>query len=230
MSSRQNSTDQKTNAEFLKILDSKPTIEDLTDMVCCDTSWIPVLFDIIKSDSGSRKFACDKIIRKISEKDPKCIYPYFDEVADLISSSNSFIKWGAIVTLSNLVSVDSEEKFPPVYERYFDLIQSDAMITAANVVGNAWKIVDKYPQYETDITKRLLQVTEHVYLNKGELSPECQRILCGHVLDCFDRYYERSANQSDMIEFAKKLTDCSRHAVAKKAQDFLKHHKEGSKK
>ena len=111
-------------------------------------------------------------------------------MAALIGSPNSFIKWGAIITLSNLAAVDTENKFASVYEKYFGLIDADAMVTAANVVGNAWKTILSKPEYEQDITKRLLRIPENTYLYKGEPSPECRNILCGHAIDCFDKYFE----------------------------------------
>lgn len=182
------------------------------------------LLETIENDKGRDKFTCEKEIRSISESEPQQLYPYFDRIEALMDSTNNFIKWGAVITISNLVAVDIDRKFPPIYEKYFDLIKSDSMITAANAAGNAWKIVGKYPEYESDITNRLLEVADRVYINKGEVSPECQRILCGHVLDCFDKYFERSSVQDKMIGFAQGLTDCCRNTVADKAQRFLKKH------
>ena len=222
MSMKKNSMDKKEIVDWMKILEGKPEIDELADLVYHDAQWIPVLFQIMEEDKGTTRYICDKVIRKISEMDPIQIYPYFDKVAELTENSNSFIKWGAIITLSNLVAVDDEHKFERVYEQYFGLIQSDSMITAANVAGNAWKIVKKYPQYEKNITQRLLKGTENIYLNKGKPSPECQRIMCGHVLDSFGKYYELSSERDKMIVFAKNMTSCSRKAVATKARAFLK--------
>jgi len=195
-------------------------------MVHNDSVSIPALLEIIEVDKGSKKFACAKVIRAISESDPLQLYPYFDRVAALMDGKNSFIKWGAILTIANLIEVDSELKFLGIYDKYFDFIKSDSMITAANVAGNAWKAVKKYPQFESDITRRLLEVEDRIYFNKGESSPECQRILCGHVLDCFDKYFEISSEQGKMIRFAQGLTDCERAAIATKAQRFLEKHPE----
>lgn len=219
--------EQRGVEEFTEILAEKPTIEVLTDIVLKDTRWIPIMFNIIKNDKGTHKFICGKILLKISENHPLPLYPYFDQIDEMIDSSNNFIKWGAIVTLSNLVTVDEEHKFIPIYERYFDIIKSDAMITAANVAGNAWKIVKKYPQYERETTRRLLEATRQMYLNKGQPSPECQRILCGHVLDSFDKYFQLSSEKEKMIRFAEELTKCSRKAVATKAIAFLKKNNPG---
>jgi hypothetical protein len=160
----------------------------------------------------------------VSERHPEFVYPYFEEVAALIESPNSFIKWGAIITLSNLAAVDTENKFASVYEKYFDLIAADAMVTAGNVVGNAWKIILSKPEYEQDITRRLMRIPENIYLHKGEPSPECRNILCGHAIDCFDKYFELAHDKNGILAFASAQTHNPRKQVAKKAAIFLEKH------
>jgi hypothetical protein len=129
--------EQKEKDKLLEKIQGKPGLEAFVREVLQQPEYIPVLFAIIKNDPGSAKFYCEKVIRIVSERKPECVYPYFGEVVALIESPNSFIKWGAIITLSNLAAVDTENKFASVYEKYFDLIDADAMVTAANVVGNA---------------------------------------------------------------------------------------------
>ena len=191
-----------------------------------DQGLIPDLLETMKTDKGSGKFTCEKTLRAISENDPQLVYPYFDDVADLMDNPNSFIKWGAITILANLASVDKDHKFPLIYDKYFNLIRSDSMITAATAAGNAWKVVLAYPEMEKDITERLLQVEHLTYLNKGEVSPECQRILCGHVMDCFDKYFDQSEGQQKILEFVRGLTTSERKSVAAKAKKFLSRHLE----
>lgn len=182
------------------------------------------LIEKIRTDKGSGKFFLEKSIRLLSEKDPSLVYPYFSEIAELIQSPNNFIKWGAIITVSNLIEVDKENKFEPIFDEYFSLINDDSMITAGNVAGNAWKFIMKNPGWEKEITERLLKVKGNTYLYKGEPSPECKNIMLGHVLGCFDKYYENSALQEKMITFAESEINNSRKSVARKAKAFLKNH------
>lgn len=161
------------------------------------------LIEKIKTDKGSGKFFMEKSIRLLSEKEPRLVYPYFSEIAKLIQSPNNFIKWGAIITISNLIEVDEEHQFEPLFEEYFSLINDDSMITAGNVASNAWKFIVKNPKWDREITERLLKVKDNTYLYKGEPSPECKNIMKGHVLGCFDKYYEFSTLQEKIIAFAK---------------------------
>lgn len=219
--------EQKEKDQLFEKIQGKPDLEDFVSEVLQQPEIIPELFAIIKSDSGSTKFYCEKVIRIVSERHPELVYPYFEEVAALIECPNNFIKWGAIITLSNLAAVDTENKFASVYETYFGLIDADAMVTAANVIGNAWKIIMSKPEHEPDITKRLLRIPQNTYFSKGEPSPECRNILCGHAIDCFDKYFEVARDKNGILNFASAETHNSRKQVAKKAVAFLKKHREG---
>lgn len=222
------SVEQKEKDKLLEKVQGKPDLEAFVREVLQKPEYMPVLFAIIKNDPSSAKFYCEKVIRIVSERHPELVYPYFEEVAELIESLNSFIKWGAIITLSNLAAVDTENKFVSVYEKYFGLIAADAMVTAGNVIGNAWKIILSKPEFEQDITKRLLRIPENTYLHKGEPSPECRNILCGHAINCFEKYFELAHDKNGILAFASAQMHNPRKQVAKKAAAFMKKHKEGA--
>lgn len=200
-----------------------------------DFDWLPAeaennpqllntLVEIVRSERSSIRYCCTKNLRILSEQQPDKIYPYFCDVATWLQDSNSFVKWDGILILANLAAVDTEHRFASIYEEYFGLIRDSKMVTAANVAGNAWKIVQAVPEWENDITQRLLEVPQIIYLHHGEPSPECNNVMCGHVLDCFDRYFDLSNNQKLMLCFAHTQLNSSRKSVAKKAARFLKRH------
>jgi hypothetical protein len=184
----------------------------------------PQLLAIIRTDRGSVKFRSAKIIQLLAERQPALLYPYFQEIADLLSSSNSFIKWGAIITLANLFPVDRENLFLSVRDRYFNLIDDASMITAGNVIAQAGKYVRLHPEQEQDLTRRLLRVTENTYWHKGQPSPECKNIVCGMVIDCFDQYFHLAGQQKEILAFAEKQLQNPRKKVAAKAEAFLRRH------
>jgi len=104
-----------TPDELIKRIQSKPNEDQFIDEVLENPEIIPLLLNIIQTDKGKTKFFCNKVIQIISEKQPQLMYPYFDEAANLIHDSNSFIKWGAIITLSNLIAVDDDDRFATIY-------------------------------------------------------------------------------------------------------------------
>ena len=170
-------------------LSSKPDLNLLIAESIEDATTLNSLFEIVLTETSSIKYVCTKIIRMVSEQRPELIYPYFEDISKWLHLKNSFIKWDGILTLSNLSAVDHEDKFRAIYQDYFALIQDPQMITAANVIGNAWRIVLAKPELESDITRRLLEVPTITYMNKGEPSPECNCVVCGQVLECFERYF-----------------------------------------
>lgn len=203
-------------------LKTKPILQDLVKRALDDPTMIDACFEIIGTESSGIKFASTKIIRLISEQKPELVYPYYDVVMGWFEHPNSFIKWDGIRIMANLWDVDRAVKFMPMYERYFDMIRDPQMITAANVIGQAWKLISIRPELEPDITRRLLEVPNITYLYKGEPSPECGRIVSGQVLECFGHYFDRSTQQKEMLDYAYKLLDCPRKAVSKNAERFLK--------
>jgi len=205
-------------------LKTKPDLNVLIDEAIEETAVLNSLCEIVLTETSNIKYVCTKIIRKVSEQKPEQVYPYFAEIVKWLHRKNSFIKWDGIITLSNLSTVDDKDKFKVIYQDYFALIKDPQMITAASVVGNAWKIVLAKPELESDITRRLLEVKDIVYTHKGEPSPECNCIVCGKVLECFDHYFELTGNQAEMINFAKGQLRSSRKAVVKNAEKFLRLH------
>ncbi len=206
--------------DLLLRLKESPNLDWLLTEAGNNSRLLDILFEIVQSERSSIRYSCTKILRILSEQQPDKIYPYFSDVANWLQDTNSFVKWDGILILANLASVDTHHRFLAVYDEYFGLIRDSKMVTAANVVGNAWKIVKAMPEWESDITQRLLEVPQIVYLHHGEPSPECNRVMCGHVLDCFDRYFDLSSNQKSMLCFAHTQLGSLRKSVAKKRLTF----------
>ena len=184
---------------------------------------------IIEKEKSSIKFLAEKVVRTLSVSQPELVYPYFENIIGLIDSDNSFIKWGAIITVANLVAIDDQELFYKHLDHYFSLLDDKKMVTAANVAGNAWKIVRRYPQLEPEITRLLIATQGNTYYHKNEVSPECCNVLAGHIIDCFDHYFDDSKMQEQIITYVTSHLDNPRKKVAQKAAKFIKNHQtEGS--
>jgi hypothetical protein len=209
---------------IIKDLKEKERLNDLVWEVIVKPSLLDDLFETIENTKSSIKFSCTKTIRLVSEKSPETVYPYFDQIVRLLQSENSFIRWDAVSILANLTRVDRFLKFDQIYDDYFDLIKGPQMITAANVIGNAWKIILAKPLRESDITRKMLKATGRVYLHKGEPSFECTSILCGHVIDCFDKYFETSNMKQEILSFVIEQLESPRKSVLMKAEKFLRKH------
>jgi hypothetical protein len=182
---------------------------------------ISLLLEGLNSSKGSIRLGCEKIVRIISEQQPELIYPHFNAIAKLLDSENNILKWGAIITISNLASVDTKSEFKKIFKKYFALITDKNMITASNIIKNSWKIASAKPEYTENIAKEILKVENVKYENKGNVSPECNNIVCGHAIDSLDNFYQKIRNKKPIVDFVKKQIDNKRKPVAKKAHIFL---------
>lgn len=197
-------------------------IERIAEEVMVSPETIPMLFEGLDNKKGAIRFGCEKVIRLISEEKPEIIYPHFDKIALLLDSDNNILKWGAIVIISNLASVDTDKKIDKIFKKYFAPITGKQMITAANIVKNAWKIALAKPPLVEKITREILKAEKAEYDRKDEPSPECNRIVCSHTIDSFSRFYEKIKNKKSVKDFIKRQIDNPRSAVAVKAEKFAR--------
>lgn len=181
-----------------------------------------MLITAIDNEKGSIKFGCEKIVRLVSEKKPELVYPYFDFLVKFLDSENNFIKWGAVVSLSNLCRVDSKKQFEKIFNKYYAPITGPIMVTAVNIVGNSWKIAQAKPELIDRIVEEILKIEKAKYEYKGELSPECNNVVCGHAIESFDKIFEKIKNQKKIMAFVKRQLNNSRPSVRKRAEKFMK--------
>jgi len=211
-----------TEQKIIEQIKSKKDIDEIVNQVIKNPKLIEVLTSTIDSEKGSIKFGCEKIVRLVSEKKPELVYPYFDFLVKLLDSENNFLKWGAIITISNLSSVDSKNKFEKIFNKYYAPVTGPIMITAANIVGNSWKIAQAKPKLIDRIVDEILKIEKAKYEHKGELSPECNNVVCAHAIDSFEQFFEKVKNQKKIIAFVKRQLNNTRPSVKKRAEKFMK--------
>ena len=182
------------------------------------------LIEGVTAPKGSIRFAYEKVLRFISEERPDLIYPYFDVFKKLSVCDNSFLKWGAILTIANLAAADTEEKFDTMFDEYYAPIKGPVMVTASSIIGGSVKIVKAKPYLAHKITKEILKVEKAKYLYHGELSPECRNVAIGQAIDTFDELFDDLEDKDTIIRFVKKQLKNTRQKVVKKAEKYLKKH------
>ena len=158
--------------------------EKIAEKVIKGPELLSVLFEGLNSEKADIKYGSEKVLRAVSEKKPELLYPYFDVFAKMMDSKNSFLKWGAILTIANLTFVDSSDKFEKVFKKYFFPISGPVMITAANVIGGAAKIALAKPELTERITKEILKVEKAKYKTK-----ECRNVAIGVAIESLDEIF-----------------------------------------
>jgi hypothetical protein len=203
-------------------------IAGIVDRVIKKPDEIAVLVEALKVERRAVKFSYEKVLRLVSERRPELIYPYFDVFVTLLDSDNSFLKWGAIMTVANLTAVDKEKMFESIFRKYYAPISGPAMVTAANIIGGSAKIALAKPELTQRITREILKVEKAKYENKGAPSPECRNVAIGQAIDAFDGFFHQIDDKAKVIAFVKQQLKNSRHQVVKKAERFLRQHNQSN--
>jgi hypothetical protein len=100
------------------------------------------------------------------------------------------------------------------------------MITAANIIGAAVKIAKAKPELTERIVGEILKVEKARYLMHGQLSPECNNVVCARAVEALAEIYDQIGDKKRVWEFMQRQLKNSRPAVRKKAKAFLDAHSE----
>ena len=205
-----------------EILDEIGQKEDLSGKVAEEVinnpKLLPIILEGVSSKTSRIKFRSAKILKIISEENPELLYPQFDFFIGLLDTKNKIIVWNAMDIIANLSSIDSENRFNNIFEKYYNFIDDESMVSAAHVVDNSWKIAKSKPEYKSEITNSLLGLENY----SGD--SECKNILLGKAILSFDKYYQEIESKKEVIELVKKQLDNPRNATKIKAEKFLKKH------
>lgn len=199
-------------------------IEAIVNLVIKKPEEIAELVEALKVEKRAVKFSYEKVLRLVSERRPELVYPYFDVFVGLLDSDNSFLKWGAIITIGNLTVVDKEKKFEIIFRKYYAPISGPPMITAANIIGSSAKIALLKPELIQRITREILKVEKAKYQSRGKPSPECRNVAIGHAIDSFDKFFEQIDDKKTVLTFVKRQLKNPRKPVVKKAERFMRKH------
>jgi hypothetical protein len=180
---------------------------------------VRVLIEGMRARPANVKYGCEKVLRIISERRPELVYPLFSQLAGFLDGDNRILSWGAIVILSNLASVDTDDRFLPFFDRYFAAIPGPDLVAAANTIGGAARIARAKPELADRIATEILKVEKARYK-----TPECRNVAIGHAITALEGFCERIACRNPVIHFVKRQLRNPRRGVAQKAARFLKRH------
>lgn len=199
-------------------------MSQLVDWVILSPDLTLALLTIVKTEKGSIRFSATKVLRLVSERNGKILLPYLQELAELMTSENSFLKWDGILTVSNLLASATEGHDDTVFQLLLEGLKDPQMITAANTARGLSQVAKARPELEPEISRSLLASADCKRCIHGETSAECRYIYSGHLLEAFHVYIDTSGSKSEMLAFARSLSGCPRPSVAKAALKFLKKH------
>jgi hypothetical protein len=200
-----------------KLGESVDNASQIAEVVTKNTGLLSSVLDGVSSPNSRVKFKCVKILRMISEKNPRILYPHFDFIEKLLDSDNNILKWNAIDVIANLATVDSNDRFNEVFNKFYGFLNEGTLITVAHIVDNSGKIAKAKPSLHDRITTELLKVKDIPLPTE-----ECRNIVSGKTILAFARYFDRAKNKEAIISFVRSQLNSTRNATKKKAEAFLR--------
>jgi len=191
--------------------------ERLASLAVRDHRTLDKLIEGLSADEARTKFGCAKALRILSERRPDLLYPRFDLFVRLLDCKNKILQWNAIFVLSNLTSVDAEDKFTAIFDKYFSPICGPVMITAANVIRGGSRIARAKPNLADRIAREVLKVARARYQ-----TPECRNVAIGHAVLALAEFIDLIRDSAPVLRFVRKQLKNPRPATRRKAERFLK--------
>ena len=207
----------KESSSLQQLAKKETTAEAITDNVIQNPDLLPEIFQGLNAEKANVKYGCLKVLRLISEQQPAMLYPHFNFFVNLLDSEVTFFKCGTILIIANLTSVDLNDKFEKIIDKYFAPITGHVMIPAANIIASAAKIALAKPELTDRITREILKVEQAVYQ-----TDECRNVAIGHAIKSFHQFFDRVKEQEPVIEFIKRQLDNSRCGTGKSAEKFFR--------
>ena len=202
------------------ILDKSMTKEELLNRVKQDFSLIPLLLKGVEHSKAAVRYGCAKVLMDLSEEHPEKLYPYFDSFIELLDSKYRILTWNALAIVANLTRVYTDNKFDPIFDKYYSFLDDDYMVTVANVVGNSGKIAHAKPYFIPKITDELLKAQD--ISTTPHLTEECKRVIAQHTIKTLDLFFDRIDQKERVISFVKLHLDSPRKKLRTAAEKFLK--------
>jgi hypothetical protein len=180
---------------------------------------IPEILGGISSSKPAIRYSCAKVLMDLSEEEPEQLYPHMDFFINLLDSKYRILTWNAIIIIANLTKIDTENKFDPIFNKYYNYLDDEYMVTVANVVGNSGKIALAKPYLTQKITDKLLKV-ENISTTP-HLSEECKRVITEHAIKTIDVFFPQIEQKDKVISFVKKHLNSSRESLRTESEKFL---------
>ncbi len=174
----------------------------------------------LSSDNPRIKYKRVKNLLTIAGKNPEQLYPHLPFFVKLLKSENNILKWMAIDIIGSLSRVDTAKRIDGLLTTLFGFLRAGKMITANHAIAALSAIASAKPYYQKKVTQELLKVEQYTYD-----TDECHNIALGKVIVEINSYFKELKQNDQVVEFVSRQINNSRAATRKKAENFLKIHK-----
>ncbi len=173
------------------------------------------LLTAIKAKDDSIRYPNAIALEILSEEYPEMIYPHWDFFAELLQSMNAYHKSIAISIISNLTTVDKQNKFEDIFEQFYKLLDDKSVIVSRKLAMYSGRIVKSKHSLRHKITTILLNI------NETQHNPSRKDLIKGDIIESFNEYFEDIKEKEKIIKFVRSQLGSSSPSTVKKAKKFL---------
>jgi hypothetical protein len=174
---------------------------------------LPGLLEALKSRDDTERYGSFEVLLRLSERQPELLYPCWDFLAEMLDSANAYWKLIAVRLIANLTSVDTENRFEKIFDKYYNLL-NDSVIVAGHITANSGKIAWAKPKLQAEITARLLNI--------DKTSQKHKDLVKAGAIDSFGEFFAESSDKEKIMEFVKQQLTGESPKTRKMAREFLK--------
>jgi hypothetical protein len=204
------------------LVNKKVSTEEAANICLNNTQALDELLEGLRSKQDDERYSSFKVMLLVSEQHADVLYAYWNHFEEMLGSPNGNSQTIAVQILANLVLVDSNNKFEPIFERYFGILCGDKTVNAASIAANAWKIAISQPSLMPKVTEKLLSIDK---IHKGKQKD----LIKGHAIEAFGHYFDKAGvkDKQQILEFVKAETQSQSPRTKKAAKEFLKAREKG---
>ena len=133
-----------------------------------------------------------------------------------MKSEHSFSRKTGVYIITNLATIDKENRFDGISDDYFNLLNDEALPVAAHAARLFGRIALTKPKFEARITEKLLSIdlTNHTESHKS--------LMKAYIIEAFDYYFDKAGDKREITKFIKEQLKSKSLKAKKLASKFLK--------
>lgn len=141
-----------------------------------DVLFIPVITDIMLSESNPMNIWAQMLLEKISEENPLIVYPYIGYISQVIDKKTILNSWNVWKIISNLLVCDYQNYWENLKNKYYNSLNSERIAEFSIACDCACKIISEKPEEEKPITDILKNMENRDFYINENLSPKSSEV------------------------------------------------------
>jgi hypothetical protein len=161
-------------------------------------------------------YHCYYVVSKASEARPELFYAYWPQMVSLLDHPNSYHRNIGLEVIANLAGVDDKDLFTLAFDRYFERIHDDKLLTCQYCLQGSKKIMQAKPALVKRILPLLLDLDEQLPFAEKQ-----KEYLKGDLLDALGDHLQDVEFGTRIAAFIVSCRTSRSPKTAKKAKQMI---------